>query len=339
MAALHQWMSALSGVFAHHFAGFDPAAGTLTLPLWTGWALGVLLLICLILIFGRARHDGPVGLFARLALVLLGAGGAWAVSQIGPDRAAERNALATRAAELAARGGAPGSPLACLDENGGETVETLCEKALFATPESTAAAVSYAAAQLSLLTDISAYARNGDNSLEPIRANLRRAIERDRFGMVAHLLALREGCTPDQCPAFALLGDSSRVSTNLNERTYDFYVVRHAGGWPAIANPAMAAASPPQTVAAPGANPPGVAPTVAARTPANGLFFPSASSIPPVNIMNAEAPQQAAPEPAAKPAAARKSTPPTQQAKRPAQKRAPPPTPAETDDSDDASSN
>jgi hypothetical protein len=330
---LDRWTSALSGFLAQHIHGLDPAAGTLTLPLWTGWALGTFLLACLLLVFLRARQDGSIGIVARLALVLVGAGAAWAAAHTGPDMSAERHALAARVAELATRGATPGSPLACLDENAGETVETSCEKALFATPESTAAAVSYAAAQLSLLADLTDYARSGDRSFDPILANLRRAVERDRFGMVAHVLALREGCAPDQCRAFALLRDFSRVNTNLTERTYDFFIVRHAGGWPAIANPAMAAASPPQVVAAPGAVVPGAAPTVAARTPPGGLYFPSASSIPPVNIMNAEpAPQTqgAAPDAGAKPPP--RKPPANQQAKRPPPKRAPPPPAADTED-------
>ena len=53
--------------------------------------------------------------------------------------------------DLATRALAPGSALACLDTIAGETVENACEKALFASPEATAAAVSYVAAQLSLL--------------------------------------------------------------------------------------------------------------------------------------------------------------------------------------------
>jgi hypothetical protein len=332
MSGLEQWASSLFGFVAQRIPGLDSAAGTLTLPLWAGWAIAALVLGCCLLVFFRARQDGAAGTFARFALVLIGAGAVWAFMGNGRDGGAERRVLATRAAELAARGAAPGSALACLEESAGETVETSCERALFATPESTAAAVSYVAAQLSLIADMTDYARRGDASLDPILGNLRRAAERDRFGMVAHLLASREGCAPDQCRAFALLRDSSRVNSNLSERTYDFYVVRHAGGWPAIANAAMAAAA---TPAMPGT----AAPTVAARTSPNGMFFPSASSIPPVNIMNAEpvaAGQGAAgdvtgktPTPPRKPAAAA-------QAKKPATaaRRAPPAAEAEPDSDD-----
>lgn len=334
MSGLEQWASSLFGFVAQRIPGLDPVAGTLTLPLWAGWGIAALLLGCCLLVFFRARQDGSAGTFARLTLVLIGAGAAWAFTTTGRDTGAERRMLATRAAELATRGAAPGSALACLDEGAGETVETSCERALFATPESTAAAVSYVAAQLSLLTDITEYSRRGDASLDPVLTNLRRAAERDRFGIVAHLLASREGCAPDQCRAFALLRDSSRVNTNLSERTYDFHVVRHAGGWPAIANPAMAAA------ATPGA----AAPTVAARTSPNGIYFPSASSIPPVNIMNAEPSQGGQPQGAAAadvtgktPTPPRKPVAAAQQAKKPVApaRRAPPPAAEAEPDNED----
>ena len=112
--------------------------------------------------------------------------------------------------------------------------------------------MSYVSAQLALLADLADHART-DPSYDPMLANLRRAVESDRFGIVAHVLAVREGCTADQCGAFALLFDFSRVSANLTERTYDFYIERHVGGWPAIASPAVASTSPTQVVAASGA--------------------------------------------------------------------------------------
>jgi len=48
--------------------------------------------------------------------------------------------------------------------------------------------------------------------------------------LVAHVLAARQGCTSDQCQAFALLNDANRVRSNLAERTYEFYVVRPCRG-------------------------------------------------------------------------------------------------------------
>src|SRR5207244_12906612 len=136
-----------------------------------------------------------------------------------------------------ARAFAPGSPLACLDAVAGETVEVLCEKAIFASPEATAAAVSYAAAQLALLAEGSEHARRHPGyGAKP--SHLRHAVEFDRFGLVAHVLALREGCTRDRCRAFAFMNDRTRVSANLSARTYDSYVARHVASW-VLTSPAL----------------------------------------------------------------------------------------------------
>ena len=71
-----------------------------------------------------------------------------------------------------------GYALACLDAGAGGAIETACQKAVFASPEATAAAVSYAAARLSLLSDGLKYARMGDPSYETSLIPLRRAVER-----------------------------------------------------------------------------------------------------------------------------------------------------------------
>src|SRR5581483_5658802 len=190
-------------------------------------------------------------------------------------------ALDARASELSARALMPGSALSCLDALAGEAVEASCEKALFASPEATAAAVSYVAAQLALLADGMNYARHYDPSYETALTGLRNAAEADRFGIVAHVLTVRDGCTPDQCAAFALLRDASRVSANLGEHLYDAHIGRHTAAWPA-AGPQVA-----------GLTQPGAPVTPAGKAPAN-LFLPSAASIPAVSIMNAEPPVPAA---------------------------------------------
>jgi hypothetical protein len=98
--------------------------------------------------------------------------------------AADRQGLDALTHELSARAIMPGSALACLDALAGDAVENSCEKALFATPEATASAVSYVATQLSLLLAAgNERARRGDQST---LANLRRSVELDRFGIVAH---------------------------------------------------------------------------------------------------------------------------------------------------------
>src|SRR5262249_47299760 len=137
--------------------------------------------------------------------------------------------------ELFMRAAMPGSAFACLDPLVGDVVESACEKAVFQTPESTAAALSYVAAELTLLADFTAYARKADAELPPALGNLRRSIEGDRFGVVARVLAVRDGCTPGNCPVFALLTDPGRIAVNLAGRSYELYVERHAAAWPAAA--------------------------------------------------------------------------------------------------------
>jgi hypothetical protein len=293
--------------------GFDPAAGTLALPplpLWTVGAGAIIAILFCLFAFARATRSDLVGSLARVALLLVGAGVAWFIldGSAGHDLKTERQALDVRAAELMARALVPGSALACLEAAAGDAVAVACEKALFATPEATAIAVSYVAAQVLLLADGADYARRGGRGYEAVLTNLRQAAELDRFGIVAHVLAARDGCLPEQCQAFALLRDASRVRRNLNEGTYDLYVMRHAPAWPNSPSPPVTAMAPavgssdaPTAVSAPGS-----APTLV-KPPGPNVFFPSAASIPPVNIMNAE---PAAPEPAAEPAAATIPTPP-----------------------------
>ena len=272
--------------------GLDPLTGTLTLPLWAAGALTALFVVFCALALSRAGRDGAIGGVARIALVLVGAVLAWFFLEgtTKQDAATERRALEARAGVLATRATMPGSPLACLDAMAGDAVERSCERTLFATPEAMASAVSYAAAQLNLFADVSESVNRGNSELEPLLASLRRAVETDRYGLVAHVLATRDGCLADQCPALALMRDARRVTANLAQRTYDFYVTRHSSVWPAAA-PGPTANAAPAIPGAPGAQPlPQVASPASPRPPGSGaeLFFPSSDSIPPVNIMTAE---------------------------------------------------
>jgi hypothetical protein len=196
------------------------------------------------------------------------------------DRAAERRAVDARAFELRMRALAPGSALACLDATAGEMVQSSCEKALFASPEATAVALSYVTAQLSLLATARKHALASGLSYSKVLPALRRAIEIDRFGVVAHLFAMRPGCGPKACDLFVLLQDSSRVRANLADRPFESYLRSHMADWPTAGTRPVARNPTPDAAAAP-------APSAAAKLPSN-LFFPSASSIPSVNIMTAE---------------------------------------------------
>jgi len=182
---------------------------------------------------------------------------------------------------MSARALVPGSPLGCLEANLGETMDAVCEKAVFAGPETIAAATAYVAGSVSLLAD--AVANGWDVYYDAALAALRHRLEIDRFGLVAQVLA-GEGCSAAKCEKFALFADPSRVSANLKARTFDNLVARHSAGWPqsaSAAGPAAPAAPPAPVVAAP--PPPGPAPSVG-----SGINFPSAASIPPVSIMTNE---------------------------------------------------
>jgi hypothetical protein len=167
--------------------------------------------------------------------------------------------------------------LSCIDDLAGESVETACEKALFGSADSTAAAVSYAAGRLNRLMaygDVTA----ANRSMTPELEALRRSIERDRYGLIAHVLVAREHCEPSHCTAFRSLADYNQVAANMVEQTYDGLISRYASSWNAPVATVTAMAAP----AAPPQPPPGATgkPTTA--------DFPSAASIPPVNIMTPE---------------------------------------------------
>ena len=251
--------------------------GVVALPVWAiAAALAIAVLVAMLALM-RAGADGrslPAAVLVLIAVV----GACWWVGDYlaRRDRAAEQRVLDARVFELATRAFMPGSALGCLDPLVAETMEDTCEKTIFASPEATAAAISYVAAQLAVLGSA------GEHAADPGMLALRRALEADRFGIVAHVLAVGHGCTPEQCPAFALLHDASRVRLNMAGRSYDTIVNRHMAAWPAAGSPAVAANAPPAVAEAP-AN----APLAGVKLP-NNLFLPSSSSIPAVSIMNAE---------------------------------------------------
>jgi hypothetical protein len=208
---------------------------------------------------------------------ILGAAITWAFLDRGDlgNRGAERRAFEMRAEELSARVLAPGSPLACLDAVAGENVEAACEKALFASPASVASASSYAAARLTLLASMAAYAGRGGSNIDDVLLPLRRSLEVDRFGFLAHVLAVRDGCTNQNCKALAVLRDASRVRANLSAETLDRYLEHYLVLWAAAPDGAQA----PSATAQPNTQGP---------RKAVSIDFPTAASIPAVSIMNPE---------------------------------------------------
>lgn len=263
--------------------GVDPESGASLVRLWIAAGSAALLVaLCAVAFLQQARLAANPAMRSGLVVAgaIFGALMTWALL----DRAflggavAERRALELRAQELASQVLIPGSPLACLDALVGESVEAACEKSLFASPATVAAASAYVAAQLTLLANMTAFGRDQGAEQDAMTAPLRRALETDRFGFVAYVLAIRDGCTAQNCKTLALFHDANRVRTNLTTAALERYLEHHAATW--TAGPEVPVA---EATQAPAASTAGQGP----RKTVN-IDFPSAASIPPVSIMNPE---------------------------------------------------
>src|SRR5579883_2110583 len=260
-------------------------------PMWLTLAaaafFGLLMLITLV----RAERSVANGALTVIALLAVGIAVAATIRGYGP--AAMRDSAGEARAMPPATAGLPA--LACLDDLAGDMVLGVCEKSVFASAESTAAAVNYVAAQISRLTSYGD-AATAAGSMTPELQALRRAIEHDRYGMVAQVLQVRHHCTPTECAVFRSLTDNHQIITNMDEHLYEGLVNRHAARWTAA--PQVTASTAPG-MGALAAYPPSM-PTGKPTT----MDFPSANSIPPVSIMSAEPPRrEQSPATAAAPAA------------------------------------
>lgn len=220
----------------------------------------------------------------------------------------QRRSIETRMIELRAQALAIGSALACL-ERAETTVESGCERTLFAAPEMLAAAQLYTGARLDALIAATKYAGPRTQEFDLAAASLRRSLQADPFGLTARALAARDNCGPQRCEGAALFQDAGRIRENVVRKAFEANVARHAGDWRhAVSIPADSARAP-----LPALPPDTTGSTLAAPTDAPGkpvsekYSFPSSSSIPPVSIMNDE-PAERAPPPAA--SAAPKEKPP-----------------------------
>ncbi|MCK1346818.1 hypothetical protein IVB25_28405 [Bradyrhizobium sp. 193] len=249
-------------------------------PMWmmlvAAGFFGLILLVTLL----RAERSVANGALTVLALLAIAIALAAVVRVDGPagqTTPTEARAQAAMTASLPA--------LSCLDDLAGDAVAMGCEKALFGAPDVAAAAVSTTAARIDRLTALGD-AATAEKSLTPDIKVLRKSLERDRYGLVAQVLVVRDGCTQFDCAAFRSLTDQQQVAANMDSHLYDTLVARYAPTW----NAPAAAQSLPATAALAG-----LPPSMPTGKPTNAEF-PSASSTPPVSIMNPEPPtRQAAP--------------------------------------------
>jgi hypothetical protein len=224
---------------------------------------GIILFITLL----RAEKSVANGALTVITLLAIGIAVASTIRGFGPGgRAASveaRSSQQTTAAALPA--------LSCIDDLAGDAVLAACEKVLFGSAESAAAAVSYAASQIMRLTALGDAAATAENMTSEMRM-LRHAVERDRYGLMAQVLVARDHCTPSDCAAFRVLTDYHQIAANMDDRVYDAVISRYAPSWnlPTASLPVAA-----------------LAPSMATGKPTNA-DFPSAASTPPVSIMTPE---------------------------------------------------
>jgi hypothetical protein len=281
----------------------DPATGSLVVPLWV--SVIALALLVVMTIFAVARAGAARTVAALIGIVALAYAGwiGWTMVDraVASVRSAEREALEQRAMALAASAQVPGAALGCLEGMAGEQVEIACERAVFATPDTVAAAVTHVAAQIGLLADALASAQVSDTRYDTIIGSARRGLETDRYGIVAHVLLQEDNCSADQCEILNLFSDANRVRSNLRDKPFNALVAKYAPSWAtARLGPPLADLSRALPAAPPG-SPSGV--------PVSSKYeFPSSSSIPPVSIMGSEStppsPSAAGAPPPAAPGAA-----------------------------------
>jgi hypothetical protein len=274
-----------------------------TFPMWLTLAaagfFGVILLITLL------RAEKSVANGALTVITLLAIAVAAASTIRGFDSG---NRLASADARSAQPVVAAPAALACIDDLAGDAVLNACEKVLFGSADSAAAAVAYAASQITRLTSLGDIATAERNTSPELQA-LRRAVERDRYGLMAYVLTVRDHCTPASCAAFSSLGTTQQIASNMDEHLYENLITRYAPSWNAPA-PAIAAAAGAGVLGA-------LPPSVPTGKPTNAEF-PSAANTPPISIMTPEP----APKPSAAAAAATTAAPP---ASRPAPAASPAP--------------
>ncbi len=261
-------------------------------PMWLTLAAAGFFAVIVVITLLRAEKSVANGALTVITLLAVGVALAATMRSFGsggPGATEDNRSSSMATASLPA--------LACVDDLAGEAVLAACEKAVFGSPESTAAALAYAARQISRLTAFGDVATANATMTPEIEA-LRHAVEHDRYGLMAQVLVVRDHCTPSDCAAFKSLTDRSRISANIEERAYDGLVGRYSLAW--------------------NAPPPPVVPPVAALIPGvptgrpTNAEFPSAASTPPVSIMtpeptattaHASAPAAAAPTPSPRPTA------------------------------------
>ena len=264
-------------------ASLDQIWRSPNLPLYLTLAAGCFVGIIVLITLLRSERSVANGVLALITLLAVGVAGAVTFRGFGTSNVIQ--ATEARAVQTAT---APLPQLSCIDELAGDAVLAACEKVLFGSAESVAAAVAYAASQITLLTSLGDVATANKGAGSDLLA-LRRAVERDRYGLMAYVLMVRDRCTPAACRAFRSLTETRQIAANMEERAYESLIMRYAASWSSPqAATGMIAALPP---------------SLPTGKPTNAEF-PTSASTPAVSIMTPEPPLGAAPKPSSANAAA-----------------------------------
>src|SRR3981081_1965878 len=145
-------------------------------PMWLTFAtagfFGIIVLTTLL----RAERSLANGTLTVVTLLVVGLAVAVTVRGFGPGvQSASGETLSPQPMSAAL------PALSCIDDLAGETVLTACEKVLFGSAESTAAAMSYAASQITRLTALGDVAA-ANARMTPELQMVRRAVGSDGYG-------------------------------------------------------------------------------------------------------------------------------------------------------------
>lgn len=205
---------------------------TLTLPGWAIAAAGFGIVLLLILVLRPRNDTSGLATLAQLALVAVVAGAAYFGLKQNEDSArfAERKAIEDRAAALLSQTSQPGSVLACLNVSVVPVLDEACERTIFAEPQRITSAIALTSERVALLNDAANYSVR-----EPAFADrfepLRKTLEADPYGIVAHVLASEYKCIPESCSRLRMFKESERIKANLTYRKFDDLLVRHKESW------------------------------------------------------------------------------------------------------------
>src|SRR3954454_11897473 len=209
-----------------------------TFPMWLTLAAAGFFALILLITLLRAERSVANGALTVITLLAIGVAVAATIRGFASDSASPaRGTTVSRAATASL------PALSCIDDLAGETVLAACEKILFGSADAAAAAVSYAAARITELTGFGDVVA-ANKAMTPELQTLRQSVERDRYGLMAYVLSVRDHCQPGDCAAYRSLTDHNHIAANMDERVYEGLIARYSSSWNAPAATVAAVAAP-----------------------------------------------------------------------------------------------